>query len=615
MSRSAVSSLVAASLLSLLLAPLVRAQAAFEPVEHTYATRGPVALKAYVFSPSRRGAETTPAIVVFHGGGWTIGEPQWAFSRAQHFAERGMVAVAAQYRLSDGKEITPLEAMADARSVIRWLRDEAAALGVDPRRIAAYGWSAGAHLAASAAIFPDGGSGTSASPDALILVSPAVSLEADETARGLLAGRTDVRSISPDEHVRKGLPPTLILQGGEDTVTPLAGVQRFCERLRAAGNSCELHVYSGFGHLFTPAGVPDGGWPQPDLATAADALARSDRFLESLAYLRTPESTPDDPHAACAVPPSYVPAELLERPLPLRSGVGNSHEAVSTGSSAAQSYYDQGLNYLESYVWIEAARSFHQALRLDPKLALALVGLSRVHSGLDDPAGARRFFLQAQALASGTSDRERRRIGIREKQLEALESLEDTGKFLAYKRAIDDALGIDFEDPGLWLLRGTAEEGNASGRGQRGTASSIAFYQHVLQLVPEHASAHHYLVHSYETIGRIDEALVHGEVYARLAPSIPHAAHMWAHDLRRVGRIDEAIVQFQKTTRSSGRTTRPKGSIPRSTGTTATTSTSWPPATSTAGRCVSPSRRCARPSRSRPSMRTGRSTAARSRGS
>ena len=254
----------------------------------------------------------------------------------------------------------------------------------------------------------------------------------------------------------------------------------------------------------------------------------------------------DDPHAACAAPPSYVPAELLERSVPLRSGVGNSRDAVTTAKVQAQAFCDQGLNYLESYVWIEAARSFHQALRLDPALAMAYVGLSRVHSGLEDTAGAKRFFEKAKALAPGVSDRERRRIEIRERQLAAMDDLEDAAGHLAYRKAIDDALAADLEDPQLWLLRGNAEESNATGRGQRGTAASIAFYERVLKLVPDHASAHHYLVHSYETIGRIDKALEHGEAYARLAPSIPHAAHMWGHDLRRVGRIDEAIGQFLK---------------------------------------------------------------------
>ena len=128
-----------------------------------------------------------------------------------------------------------------------------------------------------------------------------------------------------------------------------------------------------------------------------------------------------------------------------------------------------------------------------------------------------------------------------------MDDLENAGAFLAYKKAIDAALAADLDDPQLWLLRGNAEESNASGRGQRGGASSVAFYERVLALVPDHASAHHYLVHTYETIGKIDRALVHGEAYARLAPSIPHAAHMWGHDLRRVGRIDDAIAQFLKT--------------------------------------------------------------------
>ena len=254
----------------------------------------------------------------------------------------------------------------------------------------------------------------------------------------------------------------------------------------------------------------------------------------------------DDPHAACAAPPSYVPAELLERAVPLRTGIGNSHEAVTTTSKEAQAFYDQGLNYLESYVWIEASRSFRQALRLDPKLAMANLGLSYVYSGLENSAGARQFFEKAKALAPSVSERERRRIEIREKQLAALDDVKDAGLFLAYKKAIDDALAKDFRDPQFWLLRGNAEELNASGRGQRGGAGSIAFYDEVLELVPDHASAHHYLVHSYENIGRVNEALEHGEVYARLSPKIPHAAHMWAHDLRRVGKVDEAIVQFKK---------------------------------------------------------------------
>ena len=254
----------------------------------------------------------------------------------------------------------------------------------------------------------------------------------------------------------------------------------------------------------------------------------------------------DDPHAQCAVM-GWVPQEILERPVPLRSGIGNAHEAVTTSSAEAQAFYDQGMNYLHGYVWIEAARSFRQALRLDPKLAMAWVGLSRVYSGLDDPEQARRALAQAEALAAGASPREQRRIALRAKQLEAMATPDDAARHAAYKKAIDDALAIDIADASLWLIRGNAEEASAAGRGQRGGTASTAFYLEAMRLHPDDAAAHHYLTHSYETIGQIPLALEHGEAFARLAPSIPHAHHMWGHDLRRVGRIDDAIAAFRRT--------------------------------------------------------------------
>ena len=263
------------------------AQAGRDPAAHVFASRGGLDLKAYVFAPAGAPpSDPRPAIVIFHGGGWAEGDAEWAFPRAQHFAERGMVAVAAQYRLSNGKDITPVDAMADARAVIRWMRTNASSLRIDPKRIAAYGWSAGAHLAASPAPFDDEGEAVSSRPDALVLSSPAVSLEADSWFQELLGNRARVQDVSPDAHVRAGMPPTVIVQGDVDTVTPLAGVSRFCDRMKAAGNTCELHVFRGFGHLFTPAGMRDDRQPAPDRAVAAEAMARADRFLRTLGFQR-----------------------------------------------------------------------------------------------------------------------------------------------------------------------------------------------------------------------------------------------------------------------------------------------------------------------------------------
>src|SRR5918911_1458589 len=101
--------------------------------------------------------------------------------------------------------------------------------------------------------------------------------------------------------------------------------------------------------------------------------------------------------------PITFPAELLERPVTLRAGTGAQTivDPVTTSSKEAQAFYTQGVAYLHGYVFIEAARSFNQALRLDPKLAMAYVGLSRAYAGLNLWEAARAAVEQAQLLASG----------------------------------------------------------------------------------------------------------------------------------------------------------------------------------------------------------------------
>ncbi len=241
----------------------------------------------------------------------------------------------------------------------------------------------------------------------------------------------------------------------------------------------------------------------------------------------------------------WVPQEILKRPLTLRRDIGNLHEKVSTSSAQAQAFYDQGLNYFSSYVWIEAARSFHQALRVDPSLAAAYVGLCDVYVQLQDVIAARVAIERARSLSSSITETERQRMEIRARLVEFLQDKENLDKFVAYRKAIYDALMANPRDPGLWILRGFADEGPGAGHGQTGDLDSIAFYQTALAVSPGNSAAHHYLAHSYENIGRTDDALAHSEAYLKLSSSIPHAHHMRGHELRRAGRIEEAIEEFR----------------------------------------------------------------------
>jgi tetratricopeptide (TPR) repeat protein len=241
-----------------------------------------------------------------------------------------------------------------------------------------------------------------------------------------------------------------------------------------------------------------------------------------------------------------VPRELLERPVALRRGIGKVHEVVTTSSAEAQAYYDQGLAYLHSFVWIEAARSFHQALRLDPSLAMAYLGLSDAYVGLQDMPTALAAFEKAQSVAAKASDRERARMAIRARQLDYLQDSGNLQKYFAYRKTLTDALAATPNDPWLWILRGFADEGTPTAHGQGGGVDTIAFYETALKLSPDNSAAHHYLAHTLENQGPLKEALEQSEIYVRMAPAIPHAHHMHGHDLRRAGRTEEAIQEFLK---------------------------------------------------------------------
>jgi tetratricopeptide (TPR) repeat protein len=240
----------------------------------------------------------------------------------------------------------------------------------------------------------------------------------------------------------------------------------------------------------------------------------------------------------------WVPRELLERPVPLRSGIGTIHEQVSATSKPAQEFYDQGLAYLQSYFWVEAARSFNQALHYDPQLAMAYVGLSYAYSPMDFPA-AEFALAKAKSFAANVTDRERRRIQIRALQFQAMSDTSKVENELAFRDALDDAIAAYPDDVVFLLLRGTAQDPSPFADGQGCMMEGAPFYERVLTIDPGNFAAHHFLTHCYENVARIQEALPHALAYVDSATNIPHAQHMYGHVLRRAGRMDEAIARFQ----------------------------------------------------------------------
>jgi len=243
-----------------------------------YKRIGDVTLDVFLYHPpDRKKGERRPAIAFFHGGGWECGKPEWGHMQCEHFSKLGMVGASFQYRLSTQHNSNPLEGVTDAKSAIRWLRDHADELGIDPDRIVASGYSAGGHLAACTAMIdefdePDEDHAISSAANSCMYWVPALMIFEDGWFKDLLGDKAEIKDVDPFSHIRPGLPPCIIFQGTADNTVPFWTVKKFTEKTKAAGNRCDLHVYEGQAHL---------GWGE----NTKDVLTKMDAFLESIGYL------------------------------------------------------------------------------------------------------------------------------------------------------------------------------------------------------------------------------------------------------------------------------------------------------------------------------------------
>lgn len=117
------------------------------------------------------------------------------------------------------------------------------------------------------------------------MISPVVSVTHDGWFQRILLGKATAGDLSPDEHITKRLPPTIIFHGISDTLVPIAGVRGFCERARKQGSDCEVVEYSNVGHLFTRKLDSQESDFDPEPKDVADSHAKGDAFLAKHGFL------------------------------------------------------------------------------------------------------------------------------------------------------------------------------------------------------------------------------------------------------------------------------------------------------------------------------------------
>lgn len=220
---------------------------------------------------------TVPGIILFHGGGWGGGS-RVAFSyQCNYFASRGMVAATVTYRLRTKEDQAALTkgqstkrvCIPDVKSAIRWFKQHAKELGVDPKRIVAGGGSAGGHISLLGTTNPglndpNDPEGIDTNVAAYVLFNPALS-------------KSDAKDPDVDflQHLKADFGPAIVFFGSRDKWL-VNGWTPATARMKSLGiTSVEMHIAEGQTHAFF------NKQPWKDLT-----LIAADRFLTKLGYLQ-----------------------------------------------------------------------------------------------------------------------------------------------------------------------------------------------------------------------------------------------------------------------------------------------------------------------------------------
>lgn len=209
-----------------------------------------------------------PAVILIHGGGWSSGRRSDVVVDARELAKAGYVAFGIDYQLLDtvnARRRWPAQ-LDDTQRAVRWVRAHAGEFGVDPARLAAYGWSSGAHLAAMLGVRD---TRDNSDPDLAAFrgrVDSVVALggpldlsvpQTDDTFVQILAdflGGTPeeqphaYRDASPLTWVDASAAPFLLVHGGHDDAILADESRRMAAALYEAGVGVGYVALPGVGH-------------------------------------------------------------------------------------------------------------------------------------------------------------------------------------------------------------------------------------------------------------------------------------------------------------------------------------------------------------------------------
>lgn len=236
-------------------------------------------------------------------------------------------------------------------------------------------------------------------------------------------------------------------------------------------------------------------------------------------------------------------ADLSKLPPPQKiDGIGQAHIPITTKSTEAQQWFDQGLALLHCFWHYEAERAFEQAVRLDPDCAMCQWGLFQAADSEGDRDGAKAALARAKELGPKASDREQRYIRATVEQHDK-KGEEATQAFIHEMEALEAHYPDDLQ--AKLLLAGDLISGfDSKGDPFPGISYAQALLRNILRDYPDNAAANHYWIHAVEGSDHPEWALESAERLGRLAPASGHIVHMPGHIFYRLGDYERAREIF-----------------------------------------------------------------------
>jgi tetratricopeptide (TPR) repeat protein len=236
-------------------------------------------------------------------------------------------------------------------------------------------------------------------------------------------------------------------------------------------------------------------------------------------------------------------------PPALMSGLGQHHHVISTKSSEAQRFFDQGLTLVFAFNHEEAARAFQRAAELDPQSAMPFWGIALAFGpciNLDvDPPHEKAAYVavqKAMSLAPGATGIERAYIQALARRYSADPKADLRKLDLDYAHAMrelsqhypDDLDAATLYAESLMDLR-PWKLWSLDGRPAENTDEIVEVLESVLRRNPDHIGANHYYIHTMEASTHPERALPSALRLETLAPKAGHLVHMPAHIYMRAG--------------------------------------------------------------------------------